>query len=157
MKPHWFSLICLALFVNIPFFAASFAQRKLALSYPFAADHPFLTFFVLAVIGIALWLGSFLLITRERQSPYQAGKILSRFIARDLRRDVKIIDTARLGEGIITARVRTTNLLYVTRGLAGELDFEPAEEIAVADLWKWPGRSWGGLADGESPAGETPD
>ena len=87
-----------------------------------------------------------------RRRRYQVGKTLSRFVARDVRRSVEVLATDRLEEGFITARVRTVNILYQTNGLA-ESEFGPPVEIAIVDLWRWTGRSWGGLPDGTSLVG----
>lgn len=85
-----------------------------------------------------------------RRRRFREGSTLSRFVARDVRRDVLIVSTARVDEGVITARVRTTNLLYVARGLAPQPEFEPPTELATEEIWKWSGQSWGGLPDGTS-------
>lgn len=81
---------------------------------------------------------------------FQEGKIVSRFIACDVRRDVLVVSAARIDEGIITGRVRTTNLLYRSKGLVPESDFEPARELRIDEVWHWTGKSWGGLPDGTS-------
>ena len=88
---------------------------------------------------------------RERR--YKAGGTVSRFVARDVRRDVEVVSTDRLKEGFITARVRTMNVLYQMKGLVPESEFEPPKDIALVDLWVWTGESWGGLADGTSLVG----
>jgi len=88
---------------------------------------------------------------RERR--YRGGCTVSRFVARDVRRDVVVVATDRLKEGFITARVRTINVLYQSKGLVPESEFEPPREIALVDLWVWTGQSWGGLADGTSLVG----
>lgn len=75
---------------------------------------------------------------------------MSRFIARDIRRDILIVSVARLDEGLIVARVRTTNVLYVSRGLMAEPAFEPPRELQLATMWEWTGQRWGGLPDGKS-------
>jgi hypothetical protein len=78
------------------------------------------------------------------------GRTISRFIARDIRREIFIVSAARVDEGIITARIRTTNVLYRSRGLVPEPDFEPAYELRIDDMWRWTGKPWGGLPDGSS-------
>jgi len=83
---------------------------------------------------------------------YRVGRTLIRFIARDVRREVEILDTTRLEEGYVTARVRTFNVLYVSNGIQKKSEFEEAREVALSDLWKWTGQSWGGLPDGTSLA-----
>lgn len=86
----------------------------------------------------------------SRRRQFREGTTVSQFIARDVRRDIRIVSAARLDEGIITAMVRTTNLLYVARGLAQQPDFGPPAEIHIETMWDWTGQSWGGLADGTS-------
>jgi hypothetical protein len=85
-----------------------------------------------------------------RRRKYHEGKMLSRFIARDIRRDIQVISTARIEEGIITVRVRSSNRLYIYKGLVTQPDFEPAKEMHIDEIWKWTGKSWGGLPDGTS-------
>lgn len=153
-RPLWLSIIRTTLFLwLVPMLAASVVQRMLARSYRFAADHPLFTFIWLTIVGVILWLAAFALYSRRRHGRYQVGQTISRFIARDVRRDVEILDICRLQEGFVTARVRTMNILYVTKGLVQEPDFEPAREIAVVDLWTWTGQSWGGLPDSTSLVG----
>jgi hypothetical protein len=85
-----------------------------------------------------------------RRWRFREGKTLSGFIARDVRRDILIVSAARVDEGIITARVRTTNVLYVAKGLMPEPEFESAAELRISEMWHWTGKSWGGLPDGTS-------
>jgi hypothetical protein len=87
---------------------------------------------------------------------FREGRTLSRFIARDVRREILIVSAARLEEGIITGRVRTTNVLYVSKGLTPQLEFEPPREIQIKDMWNWTGKSWGGLPDGTSIVDHVP-
>lgn len=91
-----------------------------------------------------------------RRRRFREGSTVSRFIARDVRRDVRIVSAARIDEGIITGRVRTTNLLYASHGLAPEPEFEAAQELRVEEMWHWTGRSWGGLPDGTSLVDDSP-
>lgn len=87
-----------------------------------------------------------------RRRRYREGRTLSRFIARDVRREILITSAARVEEGIITGRVRTTNLLYRSRGLAPEAEFGPPQELRIDEMWHWTGQPWGGLPDGTSLA-----
>ena len=96
-------------------------------------------------------LNSILLLLRKRR--YRVGRKISRFIARDVRRDVEVTSNSRLHEGFITVRIRTTNVLYQMSGLVPESEFDDPHEIAIADLWRWSGKSWGGLPDGTSLVG----
>jgi hypothetical protein len=83
---------------------------------------------------------------------YRVGRTLIRFVARDVRREVEILDITRLDESYITARIRTFNVLYVSKGLLPKTEFEVPREVAIGDLWTWTGQSWGGLPDGTSLA-----
>ena len=85
-----------------------------------------------------------------RRRRYREGKTISRFVARDVRRDILIVSAARIDEGIITGRVRTTNVLYLSRGLVPEPEFEAPQELHIEKMWDWTGQSWGGLPDGTS-------
>lgn len=96
-----------------------------------------------------------------RRRRYQEGKILSRFIARDIRREILIVSAAKAEEGIITGRVRTTNVLYVSHHLARKSEFGPPQELLISEMWHWTGQPWGGLPDGASliarPAAKSQD
>ncbi len=85
-----------------------------------------------------------------RRRRFREGRSVSRFIAPDVRRDILIVSAARIDEGIITGRVRTSNLLYLAGGLVREPEFEPPRELRIEDMWHWTGQRWGGLPDGTS-------
>ena len=87
---------------------------------------------------------------RRLRRNYREGQVVSRFIAKDVRREVLVISVAELDFGVITASVRTTNLLYVAKGLVEKSPFGTPERIPVDRLWVWSGASWGGLPDGTS-------
>jgi hypothetical protein len=79
-----------------------------------------------------------------RRRKYRRGAQLTRFIARDIRRDVEIVDDSEVDDGFVVARIRTWNGLYAIKlGHAAE-PFRAARRIAVAELWKWTGHVWGG-------------
>jgi hypothetical protein len=92
----------------------------------------------------------------SRRHRFREGKTLSRLIARDVRRDILIVSAARIDEGIITGRVRTTNVLYTSRGIVPQAEFEPAQEISIDQMWHWTGKSWGGWPDGISIVDHLP-
>lgn len=92
-----------------------------------------------------------------RRRMYREGTILSHFIARDVRREILVVSAARIDEGIITGRVRTTNVLYRSKGLVPQPEFEPATELRIDEMWNWSGKSWGGLADGTSIVDHLPE
>jgi hypothetical protein len=87
---------------------------------------------------------------RRRRRIYKAGRTLSRFVARDVRREVMVLSATEIDDGFITARIRTTNVLYLAHGLAGAPPFGPAERVEIDRVWEWTGQSWGGLSDGTS-------
>lgn len=86
---------------------------------------------------------------------FQEGRVISQFIAKDIRREVLVVSVAELDDGVITARIKTTNLLYKAKGLVEESDFNPPERVSIDSLWKWSGASWGGLPDGTSIASKV--
>lgn len=76
---------------------------------------------------------------------YRRGKSYTRFIAPDIKREVEIVDTRRVADGIVTARTRTWNLLYqISFETYREPPFGPEREIPIEALWYWGGESWGG-------------
>jgi hypothetical protein len=85
-----------------------------------------------------------------RQQIYKGGTVLSQFIARDIRRDVKIISTEKINEGLITCQIRTNNILYCAKGLVSEQDYGDPIIIEISKMWIWSGQTWGGLPNGES-------
>ena len=87
-----------------------------------------------------------------RRRWYREGRTLSGFIAKDIRREILIVSASKVEEGIITGRVRTTNVLYVSAGMVPAPEFEPARELRINEMWHWTGKSWGGLPDGTSLA-----
>jgi hypothetical protein len=87
-----------------------------------------------------------------RRRRFREGETISRFIACDIRREVQVVSAARIVDGFITAHIRTSNVLYTSKGLVAKPEFEPAREIRIDELWKWTGKSWGGLPDGTSIA-----
>lgn len=80
------------------------------------------------------------------------GVVVSNFIAKDVRRDILIVSVAKLGDGLILARVRTTNVLYASMNLAAVPDFGQPEELQVRSMWNWSGATWGGLPNGRTIA-----
>jgi hypothetical protein len=89
---------------------------------------------------------------RSRRRQFEVGKTVSRFIAKDVRRDVLVVSSSRIAEGIIVGRYRTTNVLYTSRGLTEEPAFGEPQEIVLDHIWDWTGQDWGGLPDGTSLA-----
>lgn len=87
-----------------------------------------------------------------RRRTFREGAVLSRFVARDVRRDVLIVSIASIDDGTITGRTRTTNVLYVSKELTPQPEFGPPTELRIDQLWQWTGSTWGGLPDGTSIA-----
>ena len=85
-----------------------------------------------------------------RRCRFREGITLSRFIACDVRRDIRIVSVAKIEEGIITGQVRTTNVLYLSKGLIPQPEYETPREIRIDDMWRWTGQRWGGLPNGKS-------
>jgi hypothetical protein len=87
-----------------------------------------------------------------RRRAYREGRLLSRFIACDVRREILIVSAAKVAEGIITGRVRTMNVLYISRRMVSEPEFGPPQELRIDELWHCTEQNWGGLPDGTSLA-----
>src|SRR5687767_8420147 len=75
---------------------------------------------------------------------YRAGKTITHFIACDIRRDVEVVDASHARDGILIVRMRTWNVLYAFKGIEPKPPFGEVRQIAIPDLWKWSGESWGG-------------
>lgn len=88
----------------------------------------------------------------RRQWVYKPGRVLSRFVERDVRRDIRIVSSDRLHEGIVIGQVRTNNVLYLAKHLVADQDFGEPIALEIATMWKWSGQPWGGLPDGTSIA-----
>ncbi|MEM7455586.1 MAG: hypothetical protein AAF456_14630 [Planctomycetota bacterium] len=81
---------------------------------------------------------------------FETGKPISRFIARDVRREILVVNIDELSSGFIIARTRTSNLFYLSKKLTEMREFGKPERISIEDIWNWTGQSWGGLPDGTS-------
>lgn len=80
----------------------------------------------------------------RRRRVYRSGRVVSRFLAPDVRRDVLVVDASRIDAGVIVARVRTWNVLYAVQGLASAPPFGDAQVVDLAGVWEWSGAQWGG-------------
>ncbi|KAI9135176.1 hypothetical protein [Acaryochloris sp. CCMEE 5410] len=83
----------------------------------------------------------------RRRQIFRQGQTLSRFVARNIRRDVMILADADIDSSFITARIRTVNVLYMSRHLVPLTLFGLPEQVAVNRLWNWRGQPWGRLSD----------
>lgn len=86
-----------------------------------------------------------------RRRRFKKGSRLTRFLVPDIRRDVEVVDVSEVESGFLTARVRTWNVLHVTRGFATIPEYGPPRRLAIDDLWQWDGASWGGPVPGDDP------
>ena len=83
---------------------------------------------------------------------WKEGETLSRFVAKDVRRDIEVTSAAHIDEGIVTRRVRTTHLLHEHKDLTAQAEFGPETEVRIEDAWRWDGPGWGGSEIGENLA-----
>lgn len=79
-----------------------------------------------------------------RRRVYRPGRIVSRFLAPDVRREVMVVDASDIEAGRLTVRTRTWNVLYAIKGLSPKPQFGEVRSVAVGDLWAWSGEPWGG-------------
>jgi hypothetical protein len=76
---------------------------------------------------------------------YRVGRTVAHFIARDIRREIEVVDTSLIESGVILARIRTWNLLHASiRGIRQPPPFDEARVMEIKDLWTWTGKPWGG-------------
>jgi hypothetical protein len=86
-----------------------------------------------------------------RRRRFKNGRQLTRFLVPDIRRDVEVVDASEVESGFVTAKVRTWNVLYVSRGFATVPEYGPPRRLAIEDLWHWDGASWGGPVPDDDP------
>jgi len=79
-----------------------------------------------------------------RRRLFRPGRVVSRFLAPDVRRDVEVVEASEIDAGRLTVRTRTWNVLYAVKGLSPKPPFGDIHEVALTDLWTWSGESWGG-------------
>jgi len=79
-----------------------------------------------------------------RRQHYRPGRVLSRWVAHGVRREVLVVDSSHVDAGRIAARVRTWNVSYAATGLVPEPPFGDIQAIEVRRLWEWSGAPWGG-------------
>lgn len=87
---------------------------------------------------------------QELQRAFHSGRTLSRFVAKDVEREIKVVSIDEIESGFIVAAVRTNNILYTGGNLVAEANFGEPHRLSVTELWNWTGQSWGGLPDGTS-------
>ncbi len=75
---------------------------------------------------------------------YRSGTVVSGFVARDVRRDVEVVDASGIDRGIISARIRTWKVLYAAKEITPKPLFGEVVTVAIEDLWDWSGQPWGG-------------
>lgn len=85
-----------------------------------------------------------------RRRTYRPGRVVTQFVALDIRRDVLVVDASQLDVGTITARVRTWNVLYSVKRLASVPPFGEVQTIQLRELWAWTGAPWGGPVPGQA-------
>ena len=85
-----------------------------------------------------------------RRMLYRPGRVLARFIAPDVRREIRVLSIADIDNGIITGQVRTNNVLYISKGLAEQVDFGTTMSLDIKSMWEWSGKAWGGQPAGTS-------
>ena len=86
---------------------------------------------------------------------YYENRELELFIARDIKRYIRIIGTEKINDGILIVQIKTVNVLYEAKNLVKSSEYGLPAEIKINDLWKWSGEKWGGLADGNSIADKS--
>ena len=86
------------------------------------------------------------------RSAFNDERVLSRFVARDVKRQVKLVNIDEIESGFIVAQIKTTNILYLRNKLAEDQPFGSPQRLAIEEIWEWSGQPWGGQPDGTSIA-----
>lgn len=75
-----------------------------------------------------------------RKKVYKPGRIISKFIAHDVRREIKIVSVDKIDEGVIVGQVRTNNILYLSKELVEEQEFSEPRPLNISNMWEWSGK-----------------
>ena len=67
-----------------------------------------------------------------------------RFVAKDVKREIEVVDNAGLQDGTITVRARTFNILYLSKGFGTEPELGDPVTVPLRALWGWGGADFGG-------------
>ena len=86
-----------------------------------------------------------------QKNVYRNGANLCHFIAKDIRRDVQLVDASEIDIGFVIARVRTWNVLHVSKRIVVMPEFSEPKRIRIEDMWRWKGAPWGGPVSDELP------
>jgi len=81
-----------------------------------------------------------------RRRKWRNGAVLKRLVARDVRREIRVIDASDVADGFVVASIRTASILYESKGFK-QADFGPPVRVEIAKAWDWHGQSWGGNPD----------
>jgi hypothetical protein len=71
-------------------------------------------------------------------------RFTSKFIGKDIRRDVVVVDSSEIESGLITVKTRTWNVLYASKGIKRKPFYGKIRKIEIEKLWVWNGTPWGG-------------
>jgi hypothetical protein len=86
---------------------------------------------------------------RSRRKRYRVGATIVLWPAKDIRRDIEVVEASEVDEGFVTARVRTWNVLYATKGVSIP-EFSEPRRLKIDELLGWKGAPWGGPVPPES-------
>jgi len=84
-----------------------------------------------------------------RRRRFRVGITLSRFIAKDVRREVEVVDASEVDQGFVNARIRTWNVLYASKGVSPMPKFSEPKRVSIKSMWAWNGAPWGGPVNEE--------
>jgi hypothetical protein len=75
---------------------------------------------------------------------YRPGRVFTKFIAKDIRREIEIVETPEITQGVVTGRTRTWNVLYAAKGIKPQPPFGDVQRLKIKHLWDWAGEPSGG-------------
>jgi hypothetical protein len=80
--------------------------------------------------------------SRAAEVPFRAR--LTSLVARDVRREIEIVEVSELAPGQERARIRVSSLLSESTDTAAVPAFEAPRRVAITDLWTGTGQRRGG-------------
>ena len=63
------------------------------------------------------------------------GQVISKFVARDIKREIRILSIDEINIGFVIIQRRTFNVLYMSKGLIEKQSFGLPKRIKVNQLW----------------------
>lgn len=90
---------------------------------------------------------------RQLVRRYPVGSVHIRFVAKDIRREIRVTDASEIADGFLTVETLTRNVLYEAKLGEEPQPFSEPQRMAILEIWSWNGPSWGGPVDRDQSGG----